>query len=109
MRPGRKAIALAGDDPADVATVAALVDAWASTRSRRVPLADGVRLEPGTEPFGANVEAEALRAMVDRQRLAGQASPRSAASGWPAACQTGLTASASTGACQTPEASCTRE
>ena len=30
------------------------------------PLAEGVRLEPGTEPFGANVSAEELRAMLDR-------------------------------------------
>jgi predicted dinucleotide-binding enzyme len=28
--------------------------------------ADGVRLEPGTDPFGANVGAEELRARVDR-------------------------------------------
>jgi predicted dinucleotide-binding enzyme len=30
------------------------------------PLAHGVRLEPGTEPFGANIDAEQLRAMIDR-------------------------------------------
>src|SRR2546421_536006 len=30
------------------------------------PLAEGVRLEPGTEPFGANVSAEELRAMLGR-------------------------------------------
>ena len=29
------------------------------------PLAHGVRLEPGTEPFGANIDAEQLRAMID--------------------------------------------
>jgi hypothetical protein len=30
------------------------------------PLAEGVRLEPGSEPFGANVSADELRAMLDR-------------------------------------------
>src|SRR6478735_4482743 len=29
-------------------------------------LADGVTLEPGTEPFGADVDAIELRAMIDR-------------------------------------------
>ena len=39
----------------------------------------------------------------------GQAVPWSAASGWLAACQTGLMDSARTGACQTPEAVWTSE
>ena len=30
------------------------------------PLAEGVRLEPGTAPFGANVSAEELRALLNR-------------------------------------------
>jgi hypothetical protein len=30
------------------------------------PLSAGVRLQPGTEPFGANVAADELRAMLDR-------------------------------------------
>lgn len=30
------------------------------------PLAEGVRLEPGSELFGANVSADELRAMLDR-------------------------------------------
>ena len=30
------------------------------------PLAEGVRLEPGSELFGANVSADEVRAMLDR-------------------------------------------
>jgi 8-hydroxy-5-deazaflavin:NADPH oxidoreductase len=65
-RPGRKAIAIAGDDAGDLATVAGLVDALGFDPVVAGPLREGVRLEPGTELFGANVAAAEVRAMLDR-------------------------------------------
>jgi predicted dinucleotide-binding enzyme len=63
---GRKAIAIAGDDPEDLNTVSHLVDDLGFEPVVAGPLASGIRLEPGTEPFGANVDAEELRAMLQR-------------------------------------------
>ncbi|WP_433131454.1 NADPH-dependent F420 reductase [Micromonospora sp. CA-240977] len=64
--PDRKAIAIAGDDATDLATVATLVDALGFDPVVAGPLAEGVRLEPGSELFGANVSADEVRAMLDR-------------------------------------------
>jgi 8-hydroxy-5-deazaflavin:NADPH oxidoreductase len=64
--PGRKAIALAGNAPGAVAAAASLVDDLGFDPVVVGPLAEGVRLEPGSEPFGANAEADELRAMLDR-------------------------------------------
>jgi hypothetical protein len=64
--PGRKAIAIAGDDSGDVAVVASFVGALGFNPVLAGPLAAGVRLQPGAEPFGANVAADELRAMIDR-------------------------------------------
>ncbi|WP_433065068.1 NADPH-dependent F420 reductase [Dactylosporangium sp. CS-033363] len=62
--PGRRAIAIAGDDPAGVATVAAIVDALGFDPVLAGPLAEGVRMEPGTALFGANEDAQTVRAML---------------------------------------------
>ena len=64
--PGRKAIAIAGDDPDDVAAVAGLVDALGFDAVVAGPLAEGVRMEPGTDLFGADTVAAEVRAMLDR-------------------------------------------
>ena len=64
--PGRKALAIAGDDPGDVATVAAVVDALGFDPVVAGPLAEGIRMEPHTELFGSDVDAEEVHAMLDR-------------------------------------------
>ena len=63
--PDRKAIAVAGE-PADAASVAAIVDALGFDPVVAGPLAEGVRFGPDTELFGANVAADEVRAMLDR-------------------------------------------
>ncbi|WP_427892712.1 NADPH-dependent F420 reductase [Kribbella sp. GL6] len=65
--PDRKAIAVAGAAE-DAAEVADLVDALGFDPVLIGPLPEGKRLEPGTEPFGANVDAEALRSMLGQAR-----------------------------------------
>ena len=63
---GRSAIAVAGDDPADVAEVTALVEAIGFDAVVAGPLAAGVAMEPGTELFGANTSATEVREMLER-------------------------------------------
>jgi predicted dinucleotide-binding enzyme len=64
--PGRTAIAIAGDDDADLATVAGFIDALGFDPVIAGPLAEGIRFEPGTELFGANVDADEVRARLAR-------------------------------------------
>jgi predicted dinucleotide-binding enzyme len=62
----RKAIAIAGDQTSDVAAVAAIVNRLGFDPVPAGRLADGVRLQPGTELFGANLPAAELIAGLER-------------------------------------------
>ncbi|MBK1787230.1 NADPH-dependent F420 reductase [Prauserella cavernicola] len=64
--PGRKALAIAGDDTDAVTAIARLVDALGFDPVVAGPLTEGIRFEPGAELFGANVDAGEVRAMLDR-------------------------------------------
>lgn len=63
--PERMAMAIAGDDPADVATVAALVDAVGFDPVPAGGLHEGVRFQPHTELFGLLTDAAGARALLD--------------------------------------------
>lgn len=64
--PKRKALALAGDDDAAIATVRNFIDDLGFDSLYVGPLANGIMLEPGSEVFGANVTLPELQAMIDR-------------------------------------------
>ena len=59
--PGRKALGVAGDDPGDVAEVAALVDAVGFDPVDVGTLHDSITLQPGSALFGANFTADRVR------------------------------------------------
>lgn len=64
--PGRKAIAIAGDDTADTHMVADLTNDLGFDPLIIGPLASGVLLEPGHDAFGANEELESLRRTITK-------------------------------------------
>ncbi|WP_302046188.1 NADPH-dependent F420 reductase [Leuconostoc lactis] len=64
--PKRKALALAGDDDAAIATVRSFIDDLGFDSLYVGPLANGIMLEPDSEVFGANVTLPELQAMIDR-------------------------------------------
>ena len=78
-RDGRKAIGIAGDDAHDLDAVAGIVDDLGFDPVIVGALADGIKLEPGTEPFGADVGAEELREMIDRFPISQRGIRRAAA------------------------------
>ena len=70
--PGRKAIAIAGDEQTDVADVAALIHRLGFDPVLAGPLSAGTALQPGNPAFGADVTADELRGLIeDRSRNAG--------------------------------------
>lgn len=63
--PGRKAIAIAGDNQRDIETVSAIVNDLGFDPEVIGILADGRKLEAGGKVFGANVGAEKLRQLLE--------------------------------------------
>ncbi len=64
--PERRALAIAADDEDDLIHVSSLVNAMGFDPVPAGPLANGVKFEPGTEPFGADASAAEMRIMLNR-------------------------------------------
>lgn len=65
-QPKRKAIAIAGDNAADVQEVSKLVDRLGFDPVPIGALENGKKLEPGSSLFGANLTAENLTRQIDQ-------------------------------------------
>lgn len=71
---GRRALAVAGDDEAARATVAALIEEFGFDVVDLGPLVEGRRVQPGTPGYGAELDAEGLRrATAEAERSHGTA------------------------------------
>jgi predicted dinucleotide-binding enzyme len=77
----RVAVAIAGDNPADLDAVAALVDALGFDPVIAGPLAEGTRFEPGTDLFGAVEPADEVRTRLNRLPRAARGRTTAAAPG----------------------------
>ena len=62
--PGRKAIAMAGDQRSDIQTVAGIVDRLGFDPLPIGRLAEGRRLQPGNSAFGADLTFDELAAVI---------------------------------------------
>lgn len=62
--PNRKSIAVAGDNAVDIAIVAELINNFGFDPVSAGKLAAGAQLEPGSDAFGANLEAKKLAEMI---------------------------------------------
>lgn len=60
----RKAIAIAGDDSADITTVSNIVDTFGFDPVVIGTLHAGIHLEPGHDGFGANLSSDNLRSLL---------------------------------------------
>lgn len=60
----RKAIAIAGNEETDVASVSAIVDAFGFDPVPIGTLADGIKLQPGSHVFGAHVGTDELEKLI---------------------------------------------
>ena len=62
--PGRRALAIAGDDAEAKAVVTELIDAWGFDVVDAGPLAEGWRFQRDMPAYGADLDAEGLRAAL---------------------------------------------